>query len=95
MEPIQQIQSKQQKKTSTKPLVPLTPITQEMLHHVLTRLDRRFNTWYRIFWYGMLQGAGAVVGAALLIFITALILHLFGFNESAEAIKLYGRYGQL
>lgn len=74
---------------------PLAPITQDMLHHLLSRLDRRFNTWYRIFWYGMLQGAGAVVGAAVLIFIVALVLHGLGFDESAEAIKLYGRYGQM
>lgn len=92
---MQPTQPAPQKKPQSKPLIPMTPVTQDMLHALLVRLDRRFNTWYRIFWYGMLQGAGAVVGAALLVFIAALMLHVLGFNESAEAIKLYGRYGQL
>ena len=68
---------------------------EEMLMHVLTRLDKRFNTWYRILWYGMLQGAGAVLGAALLVLILGFILHLLGFEEWSQAIKLYGRYGKL
>jgi len=62
---------------------------------VVRRLDDRFSKWYRIMWYGMLQGAGAVLGAILLVLILALILETLGLTELSETIKLYGRYGRI
>lgn len=72
-----------------------TQIGGASLESVLRRIDARFNTWYRVFWYGMLQGAGAVLGAALFVLIVALILELLGFTELSQAFRLYGRYGNL
>jgi len=65
------------------------------LRKSVERLERRFGKWYRIVWYGMLQGAGAVLGAALLVLIVALVLEALGLTEWSEAIRLYGRYGRL
>lgn len=70
-------------------------IVDRSLDSVLRRIDARFNTWYRVFWYGMLQGAGAVLGAALFVLIVALVLDLLGFTELSNAFRLYGRYGNL
>ncbi|MEY2640941.1 MAG: hypothetical protein RL150_334 [Candidatus Parcubacteria bacterium] len=69
--------------------------SQASLEQVLRRIDGRFNTWYRVFWYGMLQGAGAVLGAALFVLIVALILEALGLTELSEAFRHYGRYGNL
>ncbi len=69
--------------------------SEEHFKSVLLRLDKRFKTWYHIIWYGMLQGAGAVLGAALLILILAIILEFLGLTELSEAIKQYGRYGTM
>lgn len=65
------------------------------LESVLRRIDARFNTWYRVFWYGMLQGAGAVLGAALFVLVVAIFLELLGFTELSQAFRMYGRYGNL
>lgn len=70
-------------------------MTDENFKEVVVRLDKRFNSWSRVMWFGMLQGAGAVLGAALLVLILALVLEFLGLTELSEAIKLYGRYGSI
>lgn len=65
------------------------------LRKSVERLERRFDSWLKIIWYGMLQGAGAVLGAAIIVLIAAVILQALGLTEWSEAIRLYGRYGTL
>lgn len=45
----------------------------------IDRLNKRFNSWWKIAWYGMLQGAGAVVGATLIIILVSWLLDIIGF----------------
>jgi hypothetical protein len=70
-------------------------ISEEEFKGAIVLLNRRFNSWSRVVGFGMLQGASAVLGAALLVLILALVLEFLGLTELSEAIKLYGRYGRI
>ncbi|MFT5179535.1 MAG: hypothetical protein ACI9GH_000414 [Candidatus Paceibacteria bacterium] len=45
----------------------------------VNRLSERFNSWWKIVWYGMLQGSGAVAGATLIIIGASWFLDILGF----------------
>jgi len=61
------------------------------LKNSIDRLYRRVGNWWRVFWLGMLQGAGAVVGAAVLVLLTGWLLNVIGhvpfIGDSAEGIR--------
>ena len=47
------------------------------LKYSIDRLYRRIGSWWRIFWLGLMQGAGAVVGATILVLLAGWILNFF------------------
>ena len=55
------------------------------------RLSKRFSSWWKIVWYGMLQGAGAVLGATAVILLIGWLLNIVGvipfLSESANELK--------
>ena len=55
------------------------------------RLSKRFNSWWKIVWFGMLQGAGAVLGATAIILLIGWLLNIVGvipfLSESANELK--------
>ena len=61
------------------------------LRNSIDRLYKRVGSWWRVFWLGMLQGAGAVVGAAILVIIAGWIFNIIGdvpfIGDSAEGIR--------
>jgi len=65
--------------------------TQE-LKRSIDRLHKRFNSWWKIIWFGMLQGAGAVIGATLLILLVSFTLNILGvfpfLGDTAESLRL-------
>jgi len=48
------------------------------LNKSVTKLDSRVNKWWKILLHGMLQGAGAVIGAALVFSLLGLLLNIAG-----------------
>jgi len=61
------------------------------LQKSVDRIHRRFNSWWKIVWFGMLQGAGAVIGAALIVVLISWILGIIGvvpiFSEPAQSLR--------
>lgn len=57
----------------------------------LSELDKRFNSKKRMFWFGALQGAGAVVGATAIVLIAGFILGLLsqipGLGENVSEVR--------
>lgn len=48
------------------------------LRNSINKLNRRFNSWWKFVWYGMLQGAGALAGATLLVILISYTLDALG-----------------
>lgn len=58
------------------------------LTEAVNKLDSRINRLWKMFLYGVLQGAGAVVGAVLIASVVGLIFGIFDF------IPFVGGFGE-
>ena len=47
------------------------------LKRSVDKLERRFNRKWKIIFYGILQGAGAIIGATLVVLIFSIFFDLF------------------